>query len=71
MKPSSGFGSWGEAKPEVVHMIGAGFRHRFSESRVQNCKPFGSCRPACWETNGSCEELAAEPGRGEITREKI
>ena len=52
-------------------MIGAGFRHRFSESRVQTCKPFGSCRPACWETNGSCEELAAEPGRGEITRKEL
>ena len=38
MKPSSGFGSWGEAKPEVVHMIGAGFRlgSQSPESKIAN-----------------------------------
>ena len=38
MKPSSGFGSWGEAKPEVAHMIGAGFRlgSQSPESKLAN-----------------------------------
>ena len=50
-------------------MIGAGFPASASAPRVgvpEVSNPFDSCRPACWETTGSCaEELGAEPCLGE------